>query len=82
MTEVVNAKEVTDRKKCSRDNCNKSLVIFCFKCSYCQMEYCTKHRLPEDHSCATADLKQINVEKLKECLEKSSMKDTRGYINF
>jgi len=37
-------------KKCSYKNC-KSKEIFTFKCDDCGLEFCTKHRIQEVHSC-------------------------------
>lgn len=37
-------------KKCHFKNC-KSKEVFVFKCDDCCLNYCTKHRLAEDHLC-------------------------------
>lgn len=70
---------MADGNQCATQKCKKSISIFRFKCSYCQKEYCTKHRLPEEHSCES-NFKE--KDKLKECLEKQHVKDSHGYIQF
>ncbi len=36
--------------KCNLEECNKKLQLTDFKCK-CNNIYCSKHRLPETHSC-------------------------------
>jgi hypothetical protein len=36
------------KKNCNFKNC-KSKDIFCFECEFCNLIYCNKHRIHEDH---------------------------------
>ena len=33
------------------DKCKRKIKITDFKCAYCKLYYCQKHRLPEQHNC-------------------------------
>lgn len=49
--------------KCSVDGCTKKLGLIPFKCR-CTQEFCTKHRMPEEHKCSF-DYKSTGKEALK-----------------
>jgi len=49
--------------KCGIDGCTKKLGLIPFKCR-CTHEFCTKHRMPEEHKC-TFDYKTAGQEALK-----------------
>ncbi len=36
---------------CSCEGCKKSLYSISFYCHYCKLNFCIKHRLPEEHKC-------------------------------
>ena len=38
------------KKRCPYHGCNRKLKLTDFPC-HCQKIYCSKHRLPEQHSC-------------------------------
>ena len=42
------------KSKCHYKHC-KSKEIFVFECDSCSHSYCTKHRVPEVHSCSTSN---------------------------
>ena len=48
-------------KKCHLDECNNKIKITNFKCSYCSIFHCDKHRLPETHNCSH-DFKKAHLE--------------------
>jgi len=41
--------------KCPVDDCKKHAQIT-LNCSLCNKEYCTLHRLPEEHKCVNLEL--------------------------
>jgi predicted nucleic acid binding AN1-type Zn finger protein len=36
---------------CGRETCNKKANAMIGTCSYCTLQFCSHHRLPEDHAC-------------------------------
>ena len=42
-------KKIKEKNRCF--NCKKKVGIVGFDCSHCNKYYCSKHRMPEDHSC-------------------------------
>ena len=55
-------------KRCDCDGCKKKLGILGLKC-VCGLEFCSKHRQPENHGC-TFDFKTNAKQKLSEKLVK------------
>lgn len=49
--------------RCSFENCKKKLDLVPFTCK-CNLQFCSKHRLPEAHKC-TYDYKKTGREILK-----------------
>jgi predicted nucleic acid binding AN1-type Zn finger protein len=49
------------RMKCYLEDCNNKIKISNFKCSYCNIFHCDKHRLPETHGCSH-DFKKAHLE--------------------
>ena len=47
--------------------CNKEIKELPFKCKYCGLEFCGRHRLPEDHECEGLKMRKAQ---LKERLAK------------
>ena len=43
--------EKASSNKCNLEECKKKLQLTDFKCK-CNNTYCSKHRLPETHSCS------------------------------
>jgi predicted nucleic acid binding AN1-type Zn finger protein len=57
---------VEKSNRCAHSACSKSLGILPFHCR-CSLEFCVKHRMPENHQC-TFDFKTFE----KEILEKQN----------
>jgi len=43
------------RSKCGTDGCTDKVALIVGDCSYCQGHFCSRHRLPETHTCAALD---------------------------
>lgn len=57
--------------KCNK--CKRNISDLYFNCRYCHQNYCSKHRLPEDHNCGGLErLKESNQTKWKEEVERES----------
>jgi ubiquitin len=56
----------TPRKtRCNCDGCNDKIVKIVGMCKYCNMGYCSKHRLPESHLCSNMiQVKQASHDRL------------------
>ena len=37
--------------RCSLKSCRKKIIFLTIDCSACNMKFCAKHRLLEDHNC-------------------------------
>jgi predicted nucleic acid binding AN1-type Zn finger protein len=49
---------------CACSNCRNRGVVVVGDCMYCKMRFCTKHRLPESHSCGGISLcKQVALDR-------------------
>lgn len=58
--------------------CNKKIGLLIFKCNYCNNNYCTNHRILEDHNCKAIDIaKKKYKEELQKKLTEESSKETR-----
>jgi len=54
--------------KCNK--CNRNIQDIYFNCKYCHQNYCSKHRLPEDHNCeGLKQYKEKNQERWKKEIE-------------
>jgi predicted nucleic acid binding AN1-type Zn finger protein len=51
--EIINEKSVKQKSKnrCNYDTCKTKLNLIPFECR-CSMNFCTEHRLPENHKCS------------------------------
>ncbi|KAI9278433.1 ubiquitin-related domain-containing protein [Phascolomyces articulosus] len=43
--------EKPKKKRCAVDHCSGKVVKVVGLCRYCQSQFCSRHRLPEDHAC-------------------------------
>ncbi|KAI9493865.1 polyubiquitin [Zychaea mexicana] len=39
------------KRRCAVEHCSNKVVKVVGLCRYCQSQYCSRHRLPEDHAC-------------------------------
>ena len=39
------------KRRCAVDHCSNKVVKVVGLCRYCQSQFCSRHRLPEDHAC-------------------------------
>lgn len=61
--------------------CNKKIGLITFKCSCCEQEYCTMHRLPEEHRCQ-GDYKAMALDSLKKKVMNESIQESHNYIKL
>lgn len=51
---------------CSIEDCTRKPAFIVGHCSYCDMNYCLAHRLPEQHNCnQMKKVREIAIHKLK-----------------
>lgn len=67
------------KKRCS--TCRKKLGLMVFKCSCCEKEFCTHHRMPEEHACV-ADFRAIAHEKNSKKVAGDAISDTHHYLKI
>lgn len=64
------------KERCSCIDCKKSLYSISFACPYCKLNFCLKHRLPEEHKC---DIKK--TEHYKNTFDELLKKETKINLN-
>lgn len=58
--------------------CSKRVGLLGFHCSSCKEQFCSIHRMPEDHKCSEMESLRNKYKQLaKEKLEKEAFNDNR-----
>ena len=67
---------------CSAEDCKRKNALLVGHCSYCNLDYCLGHRLPEQHNCSQINkLREIAISRLEKRLQAEALKHQNIFTN-
>lgn len=68
-----------EKRRC--EACRKKVGLMGFRCACCEKEFCTLHRLPEEHKCEK-DFKALAHEKNRDRVLGEATQETHNYLKI